>query len=97
MKAIILDSKDNVATCTAEVDAGGVVELIGGGTITTVEKIPIWHKVALVPIAKGDKVIKYGEMIGEALVDIPKGGWVSHENIFSVPRDYRDEYINRRE
>ena len=43
------------------------------------------------------KTIENGEMIGEALVDIPKGGWVSHENIFSVPRDYRDEYINRRE
>lgn len=95
MKAIILDSKDNVATCTAEVEAGDVVELIGGalGTITTVEKIPIWHKAALVPIAKGGKVIKYGEMIGEALTDISKGGWVSHENIFSVPRDYESEMI----
>ena len=78
---------------------GGRRELIGGlsGTITVVEAIPIWHKTALVPIAKGGKVIKYGEMIGEALVDIPKGGWVSHENIFSVPRAYADEYVNRKE
>lgn len=99
MKAIVLDSKDNVATCTSEVEEGGVVELIGGssGTIATVEAIPIWHKVALTSIAKGSKVIKYGEMIGEALTDIPKGGWVSHENIFSVPRAYKDEYINRKE
>ena len=99
MKAIVLDAKDNVATCTSDVAAGGAVELIGGlsGTITVVEAIPIWHKTALVPIAKGGKVIKYGEMIGEALVDIPKGGWVSHENIFSVPRAYADEYVNRKE
>ena len=94
MNAIVLDEKDNVATCTAEVAAGGAIECLGGLTVKTVENIPIWHKVALIPIAKGDKVIKYGEMIGEALVDIPKGGWVSHENIYSVPRDYADEYIN---
>ena len=99
MKAIILDDKDNVATCTADVEVGGIVELIGGSLemIKTVEKIPSWHKVALRPIAKGDKVIKYGEVIGEALVDIPTGGWVSHENIFSVPRDYADEYIQGRD
>ena len=36
---------------------------------------------------------KYGEIIGEASIDIAKGGWVSHENIFSVPRDYESEMI----
>lgn len=95
VKAIVLNNKDNVATCTSEAGVDDVIECLGGngGSIKTVERIPIWHKVALKPIAKGDKVIKYGEMIGEALIDIPKGGWVSHENIYSVPRDYRDEYI----
>ena len=31
--------------------------------------------------------------IGEAAADIAKGAWVSHENIFSVPRDYESEMI----
>ncbi len=98
-RAIVLNAKDNVATCTSDVNAGGVIECLGGAfdVLKTVEAIPIWHKVALAPIEKGAKVIKYGETIGEALVDIPKGAWVSHENIFSVPRAYRDEYINRKE
>lgn len=91
--AILLDAKDNVATCTSAAKAGGKIKILGGGEIVCVEDIPIWHKVALKKIGKGDKVFKYGEIIGEASVDIAKGGWVSHENIFSVPRDYESEMI----
>ncbi len=96
MKAILLDGKDNVATCTADVAVGVTVECMGGvrATVKSVEAIPSWHKIALRPIAKGDKVIKYGEVIGAAIADIAEGGWVSHENIVSVPRAYVDEYIN---
>ena len=97
-KAILLDEKDNVATCTTDVAEGVTVECLGGagGTVLCTEAVPIWHKIALHPIGKGEKVFKYGEMIGEATVDIPQGGWVSHENIFSVPRDYANEYMNER-
>lgn len=96
VKAIVLDGKDNVATCTSNVSSGDVIECIGSSTATleSVEAIPIWHKAALRAIGADESVIKYGELIGRTLVDIPKGGWVSHENIYSVPRDYRDEYIN---
>ena len=90
--AILLDAKDNVATCTTAAKAGDKIKILGG-EIICVEDIPIWHKVALKEIGKGDKVFKYGEIIGEALSDIAKGGWVSHENIFSVPRDYESELI----
>ena len=98
-KAIVLDIKDNVATCTSEVSKGAIVKCLGGNIeeVTATENIPIWHKIALNPIHKGDKVFKYGEMIGEATVDIKQGGWVSHENIFSVPRDYASEYSQGQE
>lgn len=91
--AILLDAKDNVATCTAAAKAGDTIKILGGNEISCVEDIPIWHKVALEKIGKGDKIFKYGEIIGEASTDIAKGGWVSHENIFSVPRDYTSEMI----
>ena len=91
--AILLDDKDNVATCTAAAKAGDMIQLIGGGSVHCVEDIPIWHKVALTDIAKGDKILKYGEVIGKASRDIAAGAWVSHENIFSVPRDYENEMI----
>ena len=91
--AILLDAKDNVATCTTAALKGDTIKILGGGEIVCVEEIPIWHKVALRPIGKGDKIFKYGEIIGEASVDIAAGAWVSHENIFSVPRDYNSEMI----
>ena len=91
--AILLDDKDNVATCTAAAKTGDMIQLIGGGSVHCVEDIPIWHKVALTDIVKGNKIFKYGEVIGEASTDIAKGAWVSHENIFSVPRDYESEMI----
>ena len=91
--AILLDKKDNVATCTAAAKKGDAIKILGGAEIICVEDIPIWHKVALKPIGKGEKIFKYGEIIGEAAVDIAAGAWVSHENIFSVPRDYESEMI----
>ena len=93
INAILLDEKDNVATCTKKINAGDTIKFHGGGEIVCVEDIPIWHKVALKKISKGDKIFKYGEIIGEASIDISAGGWVSHENIFSVPRDYASEMI----
>ena len=91
--AILLDERDNVATCTAPAVKGDTIKILGGGEISCVEDIPIWHKVALRKISCGEKVFKYGEIIGEASRDIVAGGWVSHENIFSVPRDYSSEMI----
>ena len=81
-------------TCACGSESARIVaSQIRGEEIICVENIPIWHKVALKPIGKGDKIFKYGEIIGEASIDIAKGGWVSHENIFSVPRDYESELI----
>ena len=47
------------------------------------EKIPAGHKYALFPIAKGEYVIKYGEIIGRATQDIAQGEWVHTHNVKS--------------
>jgi (2R)-sulfolactate sulfo-lyase subunit alpha len=52
--------------------------------ITTRDPIPLGHKVALRAIAGGEKVIEYGEVIGEALRDIAPGQHVHVHNIRSV-------------
>lgn len=98
-KAVLLDKKDNVATCTVAVQKGDMVSCHGGGEaqVTASMDIPIWHKIALQAIPKGDMVYKYGEVIGKTLADIPQGGWVSHENLYSVPWDYASEYIKGQE
>ena len=81
-----------------EVAPGTPVTCFGGACaeVESTETIPIWHKIALRPIPKGGHVFKYGELIGEALRDIPRGAWVWHEDIYSVPRDYASEYIGKK-
>ena len=45
--------------------------------------IPAGHKYALSDIKKGETVIKYGQIIGRATVDINKGEWVHTHNVKS--------------
>ena len=47
------------------------------------EKIPAGHKYALRPIACGETVIKYGEIIGRVTQDIAEGEWVHTHNVKS--------------
>ncbi len=41
-----------------------------------VEFVPQGHKVALTDIADGAPILRYGEVIGRAIGDIPRGAWV---------------------
>ena len=100
VNALLMDEKDNVVTCVKEVAVGQTVVYQKDGqlcTLTAAQDIPYCHKVALEPLAEGSDVIKYGELIGRTLAPIEKGGWVSHENIYSVPRDYDSELVKEEE
>lgn len=72
--------KDNVAVALSALDAG-VTVTVDGVTLTTREAIPAGHKVALSPIAKDGKVIKYGFPIGCAKEDIAQGCHVHVQNL----------------
>ncbi len=60
------------------------------------EQIPAGHKFALKDISKGEFIIKYGEIIGRAKVDIKKGEWVHTQNVKShldeTPEAYTYNY-----
>ena len=64
---------DLVAVALKPLDKGRTVE-VAGSMITLQEDIPQGHKVALVDIAEGQQVIKYGCSIGIAKENIPCGG-----------------------
>ncbi|WP_425058925.1 Galactarate dehydratase (L-threo-forming) [Sporomusa carbonis] len=75
-KALVMKPIDNVATATQEIAAGtDIVVSVDGKMINihVTEKIPFGHKVAIRDIAAGEKIIKYGEAIGAATVDIRPG------------------------
>ncbi|TWH45751.1 UxaA family hydrolase [Sporomusa sp. KB1] len=83
-KAIVMKSKDNVATVTEDVEAGSDIAInIDGETVTlhVTDRIPFGHKVAIKAIAKDEKIIKYGEVIGMATTDIAAGQHTHVHNI----------------
>jgi altronate dehydratase small subunit len=82
--ALIIDSKDNVATVLDDISLGDEVGArLGKKTrsLKAVERIPFGFKVALVDIPKGGTVLKYGEAIGRASQPIKKGQLVHVHNI----------------
>ena len=49
--------------------------------LTSRDAVPLGHKLALKDIAAGDRVIKYGQVIGEAKAAIPAGAHVHTHNL----------------
>jgi predicted RecA/RadA family phage recombinase len=79
---------DNIAVATRELAAGSAVD-IGGATIELGSSVDVGHKFAVLPIASGERVIKYGAPIGVATTDIAPGEYVHIHNLRS---DYLPSY-----
>jgi len=79
---ITIDARDNVAIV---VNAGG----LPAGTafddgLVLADPVPQGHKVAIVDIAEGEGVIRYGEVIGYAVKPLRRGSWVG-ESAVALP------------
>ena len=81
INAILINPKDNVAVVTAEVKAGEEIVGVPGRELKAREDIRKNHKVALVEIRAGERVVKYGESIGVASKTIQAGEWVHTHNL----------------
>jgi len=89
MLALKIQDEDNVATIFSEGVSKGIdvnVKDKKGNTETLIAggDIPYGHKIATVQIQKGAKILKYGETIGVATIDIEKGEHVHVQNIDSL-------------
>lgn len=85
--AIRLDPRDQVATALRRLAAGSTATVqTPDGTVAleAAEDIPLCHKIALEPIPAGAHIRKYGEVIGEATVDIAAGAMVHVHNLRSL-------------
>jgi len=86
MRAIVMNSADNVCTVVEAAEPGIAVTVDTGAdkvTLTLTEKIPFGHKFALREIKQGQAVKKYGETIGLATKDILPGQHVHVHNLES--------------
>lgn len=83
--AFQIEKEDNVATALQALQPGRVA-LIGHASapeIEAVTEVPVGHKLAIKPIAKGESVVKYNVVIGHAVKAIRKGEWVHLHNMAS--------------
>lgn len=80
---LLMDPEDEVAVCVEEVPAGARLD-VGGRAVVTRQPIPAGHKVALVAIAAGGQVHKYGQPIGVARIAILAGEHVHVHNLDSL-------------
>ena len=94
VNAVMLNKIDKVVTVVEEVKKGDLVNYTKDGVpciVEAIEDIPAFHKISVTDLKEEEHVIKYGQIIGGMLMDVPKGSWISHKNIKSLPRNYEDE------
>ncbi len=80
---------ENIVIKTSPTDNVGIVCNLTGlkkgakvlNEVVLQQDIPMGHKVALVDINEGEKVIRYGEIIGYAKTQLKKGEWIDESKI----------------
>jgi altronate hydrolase len=87
--AVKLNPRDNVCVAIRHL-AGGAEVTVGEESVRLSGEVRMGHKIALRPIAKGQRVYRYGQTIGFATSDIEPGDWVHTHNIEAgaFSRDY---------
>ena len=88
-RAVIMAAADSVAIALGNLDSGDKVrirsllqEIVGEFEVS--DSVPYGHKISVKPVAKGDEIIKNGEVIGIATRPIRKGQHVHIHNIVSL-------------
>ena len=92
INAILIHNKDNVVTATEPLHPGDVARYQKDREVEDIivtEEIPKFHKIALVDIQEPNPVYKYGQLIGEAIKNIRKGGHVHDHNIASPKKQLK--------
>lgn len=79
---IRLHGSDNVVIALQDLAPGAVVAAVAAPLPGAV---PRGHKIAAQAIAKGDMVIRYGQIIGQATADIPAGAHIHSHNLGMGP------------
>ncbi len=81
-RALLLHMTDNCVVAVEDIDANEQV-VFERGNIVALSRVALGHKLAIRPIAKGGKVVKYGASIGSATRDIACGEHIHSHNLKS--------------
>jgi altronate hydrolase len=84
---LLLHPSDNVGVALSDLESGQKVSL-NDLEIEIQQFVAAKHKFAIHDLAKGDDILMYGTIVGEATLDIPKGNAVTLGNIQHKTRQY---------
>ena len=87
-RLLLMSPEDNCLIARTALAAGDVVE-IEGVPVSLGQAIPLGYKVARRPIPCGEKVLRYGAVIGTATIDVQPGQMLHTHNLVS---DYLPTY-----
>lgn len=88
-RLVLLSPEDNCLIACSHLAAGTVVQLEGGSSAALPRDIGLGHKLARRAIAAGEKVLKYGAVIGSLRVPVEAGEHIHTHNLDS---DYTPTY-----
>jgi hypothetical protein len=89
---VVLAEGDNVGVAVREVAPQELARSAKGHSVTAGEAIPLGHKVALVPIQAGAKIVRFGMAVGVATADIGTGALVHVHNVRSQYLDNVEDH-----
>lgn len=89
-RLILLSPQDNCLIAGARLEAGTEIE-IEGERVTLAKTIELGHKVARGALAKDDKVLRYGAVIGHVTGAVARG---EHLHTHNLESDYLPTYTH---
>lgn len=92
-RVVRIHPEDNVVVAVRPIEAGANIT-VDGAAIVVREEIPAGHKVALDDLSAGDRVVKYGHVIGQLSDAVPRGAWIHSHNMKTLLAG-ESEYVYR--
>lgn len=85
-RIVRLHDRDNLVVAVDAIMPGSAVQ-----GVTAKDRVPKGHKMAIAPIAQGDPILKFGQIIGFASKPVEPGTWLHEHNVemHAFSRDYR--------
>lgn len=93
-EGMIVEPCDDVIVVLEAVAKGDIVTYMLNGAeqkLVSLSDVPVYHKIAVRDIKKGEHIIKYGEKLGVATADIKRGEHVHVQNLDSEREDMKEE------
>lgn len=87
-RLLLMSPEDNCLIARTPLAAGESL-LIDGAAVTLAEDIPLGYKVARTVLRPGDKVVRYGALIGSVTAEVAPGAMLHTHNLAS---DYIPTY-----